>query len=157
MNSPIDQLTLDLLLGVHNPNRKILNPVTGGLSFGRIPKNRSGIPEGEVHLRVGKIGFGKDKKGAYGARHIWDKHRVDLKITKPENLTTILLKIFMDGAEILVDPNKNIDPYRPLILSRKYGMGIVERRGKDLAAYNVISAYSKTAVPGILIGKFEGA
>lgn len=50
----------------------------------------------------------KDKslEGAYGLRHIWDKHRVEIGATSAEDIVIFLESILLAGAEVLIDPKK---------------------------------------------------
>ena len=101
-------LTEDLAKQGNRQNTKIVNPETGKLSFGIIPKNRI-IESGEIYLRLGFVGVGRDLAGGFGARHIWDKHSKDLSLSEFSDVPSVVAALLLEGCKVLVDFNKGGD------------------------------------------------
>jgi hypothetical protein len=96
--------------GKNTKNALITNPQTNGVSFGRIPPNNSGVSEGEIYLKLGLIGHGRERKGAFGVRHVWEKHQKDLGIIKPEDTPRVIAEILSEGVDILLSGNTGSRP-----------------------------------------------
>lgn len=144
-------LSLSLMSTKNKKGTKVTNPATGGLSFGRVPKNKNGIPEGEIFLKVGYVGFGPRRKGAYGARHVWEKHREELGITSPEDVPEKLSKILKPGSKVLVDSTKGDKK----IVALNTTEGLVALQEEE-DGYSIITAYGRKDPTGIEIGELEG-
>ncbi|WP_434363076.1 hypothetical protein NF212_25345 (plasmid) [Parasalinivibrio latis] len=158
MSNTIDSTQLDLItLGNKNQkNNFIVNPRTGRLSFGRIPPNNLGVAEGEIYLKLGYIGFGPQKKGAYGARHIWEKHQIDLNLGNPQDIAVRLLDIMAVGVDILVDFSARHNPARPVILNTSVGRVALTAESKQgVPCYSIVSAYGARNAPGTVIGTLK--
>tara|TARA_R110001632_G_scaffold40314_2_gene101194 strand:+ start:73923 stop:74207 length:285 start_codon:yes stop_codon:yes gene_type:complete len=56
----------------------------GSLSFGTFPTNNTHRPELEIRL---KVGFGRTRSGAFGVRHIYEKHSQKIGITCPSQVS----------------------------------------------------------------------
>lgn len=137
--------------GKNTKNALITNPQTNGVSFGRIPPNNSGVSEGEIYLKLGLIGHGRERKGAFGVRHVWEKHQKDLGIIKPEDTPRIIAEILSEGVDILLSGNTGS---RPIALNTKYGVVILEQKIIDqVTSYSVVSAYGKKNITGTVIGQ----
>lgn len=136
-------------------NAKVTNPKTGNLSFGKIPENKNGIPSGEIYLKLGLIGHGHNRAGAFGARHIWEKHHVDLRITTQENTAQVIADILEEGVNVLVNfQNKNNK--RPVVLNTKIGRVALEPETKNgTTSYSIVSAYGNKNAPGTVIGTLK--
>ncbi|MCK5816239.1 MAG: hypothetical protein KAH07_09875 [Flavobacteriaceae bacterium] len=146
-------LTPELMLGNTTKNTKIFNPENNSLIFGRVPNNPKGIPEGLIYLRLGFSGVGANKKGAFGARHIWDKHKKDLSINSPKDLPLILSKILIVGSDILYENEK-----KPVVLNTNKGLVSLQLKKDSLGnvEYSIISAYSRKNSRGVVFAKLEG-
>lgn len=144
-------LTEGVMLAKTTKNSLIKNPLTGDISFGRIPPNNSNIMEGDIYLKLGDVGFGRDRRGGYGARHIWDKHKRDLSINSPEDIALVICNILQDGVDVFVDFSASIT--RPVILNSAIGRVVIEKKQiGGSCAYSIISAYGSRVAKGTLIG-----
>ncbi|STO79488.1 hypothetical protein [Grimontia hollisae] len=149
-------LTRELLKKRTQKNALIANPKTGKLSYGMIPANKSGIPEGNIFLKLGDTGFGPQRSGAYGARHIWDKHQADLCLTEPLDIVTQLQEILVSGTDILVNLAAKHNPARPVILNTKIGRVALQLQMiSGVASYSIISAYGAKNATGTVIGTLK--
>ncbi|MCZ5750110.1 hypothetical protein O5207_00520 [Escherichia coli] len=58
--------------------------------FLELPSMNADFPAGKIILKLGDSGFynkrTKSLEGAYGLRHIWDKHRVEIGATSAEDI-----------------------------------------------------------------------
>ena len=79
----------------------------GSLSFGIFPKNNAHWPELEVRLKVGFAGFGRTRSGAFGVKHIYEKHSKEIGITCPSQVSGYIESIITDGATVIVDTVKD--------------------------------------------------
>lgn len=137
-------------------NALVVNPNTGGMSFGRIPINNSGIAEGEIYLKLGFIGFGREREGAFGARHVWEKHKKDLNIAIPEDTAQTIADILQVGIDIVVNFEVKKHAIRPVLLNTARGRVVVEEKTMEgIPSYTIISAYGNKDAPGTLIGNLE--
>jgi hypothetical protein len=136
---------------------KVVNPNTGKTSFGRIPQNNNGIPEGEIYLKVGYEGYGHKRSGAFGARHIWEKHKIDLNIPQAKNVPSIIASILKKGVDVLVDFQANHSPARAVVLNTNIGRVALkqEQEQNGGVSYSIISAYGSKNAPGTVIGTLE--
>ncbi|KAB2825791.1 MULTISPECIES: hypothetical protein [Aliivibrio] len=148
-------LNEQLMSGKNEKNAKIVNPKTGKLSFGRVPDNNNDIPSGDIYLKLGLMGRGFKRYGAFGARHIWEKHNVDLCIPKQEMLPQIIADMLVEGTNVLVNfAIKNNK--RPVVLNTKLGRVALEpemKAGKTY--YSIVSAYGNKNAPGTVIGTLK--
>lgn len=143
-------LSEEVMSGKNTKNALIANPQTNGVSFGRIPPNNSGVSEGDIYLKLGLIGHGNQRKGAFGVRHVWEKHQKDLGIEKPDDTPLIIAEILSEGVDILISGSGS----RPIALNTKYGVVILEQKTIDqVAYYSIVSAYGKKNVTGTVIGQ----
>lgn len=149
MYQPSD-LSEEVINGKNTKNALVTNPQTGGLSFGKIPPNNNGVSEGEIYLKLGLAGHGRLRKGAFGARHVWEKHKSDLGITTPDQTPMIIAEILSEGVDILLSTTDA----RPIALNTKYGVVILEEKVIDqVVSYSIVSAYGKKNIAGIVIGQ----
>lgn len=136
---------------------KVANPNTGKLSYGHIPENNNGIPNGPIYLKLGLVGSGGGRQGAFGARHVWEKHKSDLNISTPEETPQVIANILASGVNVLVNFNAGHSPHRPVVLNTSMGRVALtpykEVGGVD--AYSIVSAYGNKNAPGTVIGKLE--
>lgn len=143
-------LSEEVINGKNTKNALVTNPQTGGLSFGKIPPNNNGVSEGEIYLKLGLAGHGRLRKGAFGARHVWEKHKSDLGITTPDQTPMIIAEILSEGVDILLSTTDA----RPIALNTKYGVVILEEKVIDqVTSYSIVSAYGKKNIAGIVIGQ----
>jgi hypothetical protein len=121
------------------------------LSFGRFPANNYGFPEGDIKLKLGHIGVGRNRQGGFGLRHIWEKHGSECGLTCPTQIPAYLERIITVGAHVLIDKDK--DPDKPLILESKVGMAILMINTPKPGAifYTITSAYSRKSHKGNVI------
>ncbi|MCG3814299.1 hypothetical protein I3260_18880 [Photobacterium damselae] len=147
-------LNRTLMSGNNAKGSKVINPNTGRLSYGHIPQNSLGIPSGPIYLKLGNIGAGKKRTGSFGARHIWEKHKTDLRISNPEDTAQVVANILATGVNVLVDFNAKHSPSRPVVLNTAIGrvalVSYKESGGVD--AYSIVSAYGNKNASGTVIG-----
>lgn len=124
----------------------------GTFSFGNFPANNANFPQGDIRLRLGYTGYisRPDRPGAFGLRHIWEKHGTELGLSCPTEAINFIKNVITNGAAVLIDSNKN--PDRPIIIENKVGMAIlsVHANTSDVH-YSIISAYSRKQHPGTII------
>jgi hypothetical protein len=146
-------LTESLLTSASTKNKKIFSP-TNKLSYGRIPAAPAfKVAAGEIYLRLGFVGVGRSKSGAFGARHIWDKHKGDLNIKEPSDIPKVVASILRNGADVLVDKSKSAD--RPLVLNSNIGIVILQpkKTAEGGIEYSIVSAYGRRNHKGTVIGQ----
>ena len=147
-------LTEDLAKQGNRQNTKIVNPETGKLSFGIIPKNRI-IESGEIYLRLGFVGVGRDLAGGFCARHIWDKHSKDLSLSEFSDVPSVVAALLLEGCKVLVDFNKGGDD-KPIVLNTSKGMVVLTKKGLSGAIeYSIVSAYGRTNHPGTVVATLK--
>lgn len=157
MSISSDDLTAELLADKTTKNTKVINPNTNNLSFGRIPQNNNNIPEGDIYLRLGLIGVTPSRSGAFGARHVWEKHKTDLQINNLQDIPHVVANILQPGSDILVDLNRNHDPHRTVVLNTSAGLVILEQKHSQtgITEYSIVTAYNRRNSRGVVIGKLE--
>ncbi|MBJ4267093.1 hypothetical protein JGE07_22555, partial [Salmonella enterica subsp. enterica serovar London] len=71
----------------------------GSEFFLELPSMNADFPAGKIILKLGDSGFynkrTKSLEGAYGLRHIWDKHRVEIGATSAEDIVIFLESILL--------------------------------------------------------------
>lgn len=152
-----EYLTESLLTSSSTKNTKVFSP-TNKLSYGRIPAAPAfNIEAGEVYLRLGLVGKfvkkGQPKLGAFGARHIWDKHRSDLNLQYPSDIPKVVASILRNGADVLVDKSKSA--VKPLVLNSNVGIVILQpkKTAEGGIEYSIVSAYGRRNHKGTVIGQ----
>ena len=153
--SASDVTTVLLLQSSQCPNSRILTS-DGKEVFCRFPANKHNLPEGNVILKLGKVGVkrGSQRIGAYGLRHIFEKHRRDLKLKNAEDAVMFVEKVLTKGSRVFIDRLKSD---KPIVISASIGLVILEPkivRGQE-ACYSVVTAYARKAHPGVLIAKVQ--
>ncbi len=89
--------------------------------------------------------------GAFGLRHIWDKHRNEFNAQDASDIISFVETIITAGADIIVDTNKG--PNKPLIVESSAGMAVLEPKNvMNQPSYSIITAYTRKQHPGVLIG-----
>ncbi|CAM3273180.1 hypothetical protein [Moritella viscosa] len=136
-------------------NAKVTNS-NGTCSFGVMPNLGARFPTGNIILKLGDSGFydrnERKLKAAFGLRHIWDKHKVEIGATNAFDVIEFIESVITVGAEIIIDQNK--DPNKPLIVESTAGMVVVELKqpqGEE-PYYSIVTAYDKTRHAGTLVG-----
>jgi len=123
----------------------------GQVSFGLFPSNNHNFPVGDIHLKLGFIGNGHRRSGAFGLRHIWEKHGSELGLTAPQQVSAFIETILQPGANVIVNHSKS--PDKPLIVESSNGLitlGMVKPNNES-AYYHIITAYGRKSHPGIII------
>lgn len=117
-----------------------------------LPYMNADFPAGKIILKLGDSGFYNKRtqnlEGAYGLRHIWDKHRTELGAASAEDIVIFLESILLAGAEVLIDPRKG--PNKAIVVESGTGMMILELKkpnGED-PYYSIITAYDRKSHPG---------
>ncbi len=130
---------------------RIINPRTGLMSFGTVPLNKH-VPEGLIYLKLGLPGFGPGKSGAFGVRHIWDKHRGEWPGLTPDQVPEKVLDILVPGADILLHQGGG----KIITLNTSLGMVVLqeEREGSGFI-YSVVTAYTRKNPKGIKIAQLQ--
>ncbi len=151
------EITEELALSSCTKNAKVMN-TDGNISFGLFPANNYHFPEAEIHLKLGYIGKyqrgSRDPKGAFGLRHIYDKHKHDIGISNPNEIPEFIESIIIPGADVIIDKNKSED--KPLIIESSQGLialGLITPNGHE-PYFSIITAYNRKSHPGIVIGSF---
>ena len=144
----------DVTLAIANlrtqKNARVSNS-RGQISFGLFPSNNHNFPVGDIHLKLGFIGNGHRRKGAYGLRHIWEKHGAELGLTAPLQVPDFIKTVLQPGANVIVDHSKSSD--KPLIVESNNGLvtlGVVKPNNEP-PYYHIITAYGRKSHPGIII------
>lgn len=146
-------LTPQLLSSSGSKNEKLFSP-TNNLSYGRIPAVPAfNVEAGDIYLRLGFVGMGYARSGAFGARHIWEKHQIDLNLKQPSDIPQVVASILQNGANILIDKSKAAD--RPLVLNSNVGIVILEpkKTADGNTEYSIVSAYARKNHKGTVIGQ----
>lgn len=145
-----NDITLELASLKTRKNTRILNDL-GQESFGTFPANKHNFPAGEIYLKLGVIGFTEARKGAFGLRHIWEKHQSDLELKCIQDIPAFIEKVLSEGAEVIVDKSKS--PDKPLIVESNSGLiTLALETPKGLPPhYNIITAYNRKNHPGVVI------
>lgn len=127
----------------------------GAFSFGAFPPNNAHFPEGDIRLKLGLVGYitgNNERQGAFGLRHIWEKHGSELGLTCPAETIHFIKNVITSGAQVLIDSHKN--PDRPIIIESKVGMAILNLQASTHDVYySIISAYNRKQHPGTVIAK----
>lgn len=148
------QLIDTIASGRSAKNTRILNPTTGDFRFGYIPENPV-IDSGHIYLCLGYDGFGPDRRGAFGARHIWDKHQVDLNLTQFADVPHTVASILTEGCNVLVDQNKG-GPTKPIVINTPHGMVSLQHKLIDnVPEYHVLTAYGRNDHPGTVVAQLS--
>lgn len=124
---------------------------SGVVSFGTFPSNNHSFPSGDITLRLGYVGYGAGRKGAFGLRHIWEKHKTEVMATNPEDIPAFIEAIITKGSNVIIDKDK--DPNKPLIVESKVGLLTLGLKLPNNANpyYHVITAYARKSHPGTVI------
>ncbi len=149
-------LTEELAIKKNKKGSRIINPVTGGLIYGIIPQNKS-IEEGPIYLKLGYQGSEHDKKGAKGARHIYDKHHKDLSLKSFSDVPKRLTEILLEGSSIMVNPITRKNPLtNPLVLRTGHGVvGLHKFNEGGTTAYEIITAFGAPNAQGFEVAKLK--
>jgi hypothetical protein len=131
-------------------NARVAN-TAGSISYGMFPINNQGFPVAEIILKLGYIGFKANRDGAFGLRHIWEKHRNEIGLSSPSEIPAFIESILTPGSEVIIDHNK--DPRKPLIIESSIGLLTLSltQPQLELHHYNIITAYARKSHPGIVI------
>lgn len=148
------ELTLKLMSSNSTKNNKIINPESGSVIFAEVPENKTGIPSGFINLKLGFIGTGRDRRGAFGARHIWEKHKLDLNIQSPDLLPQIIKDILQPGVDILYESKD-----KPVVLNTVKGLVSLQLKKDALGnnEYSIISAYGRKNSRGVVFAQLKKA
>lgn len=134
-------------LNARNLKGSIICTSSGQHHFGIFPHVSDKFPSGKICLKLGFGGQGRFKDGAYGLRHIWEKHRQEISAKSALDIVLFLEKVISAGAEVIIDNTK--DPDKPLILESKSGMAVVAINGGN---YYITSAYDRKSHKGTVVG-----
>jgi hypothetical protein len=144
-------ITNELISRQNMRGTRIINPRTGLMNFGSVPVN-SHVPDGLIYLKLGWPGFGPNKTGAFGARHIWDKHRGEWPGLTPEQIPEKVLDILVPGADILLHQGAG----KIITLNTSKGMVVLQEEREGLGfIYSVVTAYTRKDPKGIKIAQLQ--
>lgn len=133
---------------------KLMNPETNGLSFGYIPKNKT-IEAGEIYLTLGYSGYGVKRAGAFGARHVWEKHKVDLCLVNFSDVPAKVAALLANDCDVMVNPLSG-GLESPIVLNTSHGMVALAKKMIDKKPeYHVISAYGRRNPHGFVVAKLK--
>lgn len=144
-------VTEDLLFGSNTKNQRILNS-DGNESFGTLPHINEDFPSGSIFLRLGFKGSGFSRRGAFGLRHIIEKHGSEIGFDDAVGAIAFVEQILSTGAVIKLDRK---DGVRLLVINSSHGMVILEKKtpqGEPIH-YSIITAYGKVNYPGTILGQ----
>lgn len=150
-------ITSAILLGKKKKNSRVCK-IDGSEFFFTIPHLSADFPGGNIILKLGDPGYynksQKKLEGAYGLRHIWDKHRAEIGATCAEDIVNFLEKILLSGAQVLLDPKKG--PDKVIVVESGTGMMIVELKkpNNEDAYYSIVTAYDRKSHPGTVLHTF---
>lgn len=142
-----NDLSIEWMSHKRSKNAFVTN-TKGNLAFGIFPTNNNHWPELEIRLKVGFAGFGKARSGAFGIRHIFEKHGKEIGLTCPSEIPSYIESIITKGATVIVDSAK--DANAALVIESQTGL-VILRLSKDKAYYDIISAYDRKSHPGTVI------
>ncbi|WP_126169631.1 hypothetical protein [Shewanella khirikhana] len=130
-------------------NARIAN-TSGQVSFGIFPLNSHGYQSAPIILKLGFIGYASQRTGAYGLRHIWEKHGQEIGISNPSDVPSFIESILIPGAEVIIDSTKSA---KPLIIESKTGLITVgfSTPPNEAPHYHIITAYTRKNHPGTVI------
>lgn len=147
-------ITHQILTGKTTKNAKVTNS-QGLCSFGIMPTLSPNFPQGNIILKLGDRGFfcprEKKLKGAFGLRHVWDRHAVEIGASSASDVVIFIEQVITQGAEIIFDKKKS--PNKPLIVESSTGMVVVELLNiAGVQVYSIVTAYTRKSHPGVLLG-----
>ncbi|EGQ7796282.1 hypothetical protein RG677_004805 [Vibrio parahaemolyticus] len=144
-------VTKELLSKSNTKNHRILSS-SGNVSFGQLPHINDNFPSGEIHLRLGFVGIGSARTGAFGLRHIVEKHGPEIGIDDAAGAIEFIELVLSAGAVIKLDGKGGT---KPLVINSSHGMVILEKKTpRDEAVhYSIITAYEKINYPGTILGE----
>lgn len=151
----VTDVTHQILTGKTTRNAKVTNS-QGLCSFGVMPILSPYFPQGEIILKLGDRGFFSQKekklKAAFGLRHIWDRHAVEIGASSASDVVIFIEKVITQGSEIIFDKKKS--PNKPLIVESSTGMVVVELLNiSGVPVYSIVTAYTRKGHPGVLLGR----
>lgn len=150
---PIHHTDLNLECMGHNKKKNsFVTTSSGSISFGIFPENNNQWPTLEIRLKLGLVGHGKGRLGAFGVRHIFEKHGQEMNLTCPSEVSGHIESVIKTGAIVMVDSKK--DPNKPLIIESSTGMAILTL-SKCKTYYHIISSYKRFSHPGITIATIK--
>lgn len=150
-------ITSAILLEKKKKNSRVCK-IDGSEVFFTIPHLSADFPDGKIILKLGDPGYYNKSQqkleGAYGLRHIWDKHRAEIGATCAEDIVNFLEKILLSGAQVLLDPKKG--PNKVIVVESATGMMIVELKkpNNEDAYYSIVTAYARKSHPGTVLHTF---
>ena len=149
--TPNDISQQDLI--AKNRKNSLIATCDGNDNFGIFPQVHE-FPSGNIYLKLGYAGYYKkgrnSPEGAFGLRHIWDKHRNEFNGQNALDIISFVETIITTGADIIVDLNK--DPNKPLVVESSVGMAVLKPTIGNTPSYSIITAYTRKQHPGVLIG-----
>jgi hypothetical protein len=148
------ELTLEIASLSSTKQRRIINPHTEGYIYGCIPPN-SIIEAGNIFLCLGYVGHSRKKLGAFGARHIWDKHKRDLGLSIFSEVPSAVAALLVEGSDVLVDYSKGGED-KPIVVNTSSGMVSLQARIiNSVVEYHVITAYDRKNHPGTVVAQIK--
>ena len=144
-------ITPTLLSDGSTKNSFVAN-TSGKHSFGNFPVNNHGSPVANIYLKLGYVGYGSVRSGAFGLRHIWEKHGAELSLSDPIDAIKFIESILQVGAHVILDQTKG---NKPVVVQSSAGLvtlGLTKPPNED-PYFNIITAYDRRNHPGTLIAK----
>lgn len=136
-------------------NHPLIHPITGLVTFGRVPEAKSGIHRiepGEIHLRVGKH-TGPNR--GFGAAHIWAEHQKEMAqrgFFTEQEVPSYVAAIICVGTPLYFTAGNMRNP-RLLAVRAVTGMAVLEQRYlNEAVVWSVVTAYSGNKKGGSRVG-----
>ncbi|MFN7169150.1 MAG: hypothetical protein ACK4NV_19050 [Pannonibacter sp.] len=136
-------------------NVPLINPLSGQISFGRVPEIKSRslyVPAGHIHLRKGRH-IGPNQ--GFGALHIWAEHSKEMRqrnFCAVEDVPAYVASIIRVGTPLHF-PGGNLRRTRIIAVQASTGMAILEQQSYlGDTVWSVVTAYSGKRKDGPRIG-----
>lgn len=133
--------------------RRVLNPVTGGTSFGLVPRIRVAgqtiCEQAEIQLVEGKH-WGPNR--GFGKKHIWAEHQKEMQrsgFDGEEEVGSYVESIVRSGSLLYFD-GSHMRNTRLQVFRRSAGLAILEQQSDD--TWSIVTAYPGKQPHGTLVG-----
>ena len=140
-------------------NRRVINPDTGCISFGIVPKIKvRGLvcEEAEIHLFEGRH-WGPNR--GFGKTHIWAEHQTEMRqmgFGSEDEVGKYVASMVRSGSSLYLPKRRSKTNRRRLLAVRSTaGLAVLEfrhdaRLGREI--WSIVTAYSRKQTHGIRVG-----
>lgn len=136
-------------------NDRLANPVSGTISFGRVPEQRFRqlvFPTGHIYVPIGKH-IGPNR--GFGARHIWAEHQKEMSALSLETedlVPAYVARIVCVGTPLYFGDD-HFTKTRLMAVRGASGTAILElREGRDETFWSIVTAFSANKKHSVRIG-----